>query len=324
MKCCELDFPSILAAWKHRWKGIVVSVVCFAVVGALCGGLYAQRGAAAAQGSAQPLETLETAPDLSVEDAYSLFQNDLERTYQNVNSYYTALAGSEFLTDEEQKAISDAQEELNSLYEEQIAPAREQMDRYGAIYVPAAFLSEQTASYEAQLAQVELNLISAKEAAETIRQMGAPALGTDSISNTYASLLSQAANYGSLLQSKTRIQFYLERLTTQQEEILDECQELLALQEEIAASLNEQIIALNTMADQHAAANHLSFLVSYDNEHVATVTLIHTHGTATAQDNFLLVFLFCTLTGLCVGLYFTVCLECGTWSLPWSKKKGRA
>ena len=282
------------------------------------GGLPQPRGAP------NRWETLENAPDLSVEDAYSLFQSDLERTYQNVNSYYTALAGSDFLTDEEQKAISDAQEELNSLYEEQIAPARERMGRYGAIYVPAAFLSEQTASYETQLAQVELNLISAKEAAETIRQMGAPALEMDSISNTYANLLSQAANYGSLLQNKACIQLYLERLTTQQEEILEECQELLALQTEIAASLNEQIIALNTLATQHAAANHLSFLVSYDNEHVATVTLNHTHGAATAQDNFLLVFLFCTLAGLCVGLYFAVCLECGTWSLPWSKKKERA
>ena len=321
MKCCELDFPSILAAWKHRWKGIVISAVCFAVVGALCGGLYAQRGAAPAQGSAQPLELLETAPDLSVEDAYSLFQSDLERTYQNVNSYYTALAGSEYLTGEEQSAIRDAQEELNSLYEEQIAPARELMNRYGAIYVPAAFLSEQTASYEAQLAQVELNLISAQEAAETIRQMGAPTLETDSISNTYANLLSQAANYGSLLQSKTRIQFYLERLTTQQGKILEECRELLALQKEIAESLNGQITALNTLAGQHAADHHLNFLVSYDSERVATVTLNHTHGAATAQDNFLLVFLFCTLAGLCVGLYFTACRECGAWALPWKKKE---
>lgn len=324
MKYCEVDFRSILAAWKHRWKGIIVSTICFAVVGALCGGLYAQKGTVAAQGSAQPLEAMEGVPDLSVKDAYSLFQNNLEQTYQNVNSYYTVLSGSEFLTDEEQEFIDDAQKELDSLYEEQIAPARELMNRYGAIYVPAAFLAEQTDSYEAQLAQVESNLISAKEAAETIRQMGAPALETDAISNTYASLLSQAANYGSLLQSEARIQFYLERLTTQQEEILEECRELLALQKEIAESLNGQITALNTLADQHAAAHHLNFLVSYDENHVATVTLNHTHGTVAAQDNFLLVFLLCTLTGLCVGLYFTVCRECGAWAVPWSKKKERA
>lgn len=320
MQYCEINFQTILLAIKHHWKLIIASTVCFAILGGIGGVIYIQRGNTPAQGSAQALEPVKESPDLTEEKAYSDFQSELELAYKNINSYYSAFQTSEFLTEDEQKEISAALEELGQLHTSLIQTSRAQMGRYGAIYVPTAFLPKLTSDYEAQLANIESSLIAVNEAVATVRSMGAPTFEQETITNTYASLLSQAADYGALLQSQAKIQFILERLTTEQDEIIRQCQQLRTMQQEAASALNEQITTLNSLVSRHAADNHLNFLVTYDVNREATITLNHTHRAATVQEDFVLVFLFCTMTGLCVGGYYAVCLEGGACIFPKKKK----
>lgn len=310
MKYCELDFKTILLAVKHRWKVIVASTACFAILGGVGGAIYTQQGDTQAQGNAQVLQEMDITQDLTQQTAYSLFQAELELVYRNINSYYTALQSAEFLTGDEAQEISVRLEELTRLNTEQIQAARAMMNRYGAIYVPTAFLPELVTDYQAQLDSVESSLIAAKEAAETVRAMGAPTYAEETITKNYSALLSTAANYGSLLQSQAKYQFYLERLINGRDEILDQCQQLRTMQQEAAEALNTQITALNQLAQAHASENHVNFLVAYDANKVATVTMNHTHRATTPQEDFVLILLFCTLTGLCAGAFFALCLEC--------------
>lgn len=319
MKYCELDFKTILMAVKHRWKVIVASTACFAILGGAGGAIYTQRGDTQAQGNAQVLQEMDTTQDLTQQTAYSLFQAELELVYRNINSYYTALQSSEFLTEEEAQKITVQLEELTRLNTEQIQDARARMNRYGAIYVPTAFLSELITDYQAQLDSVESSLIAAKEATETVRAMGAPTYAEETITQNYSALLSTAANYGPLLQSQAKYQFYLERLTNERDEVMEQCQQLRTIQREAAESLNAQVTALNQLAQAHASENHVNFLVTYDADEVATITMNHTHGATTAQEDFLLIILFCTMIGLCAGGYYAVSMECGAYVIPRKK-----
>lgn len=321
MKYCELDFKTILLAVKHHWKVIVASTACFAILGGVGGAIYTQRGDTQALGNAQVLQEMDTTQDLTQQAAYSLFQAELELVYRNISSYYTALQSSEFLTEEEAQEITVQQEELTLLNTEQIQAAQAMMNRYGSIYVPTAFLPELVTDYQAQLDSVESSLIAAKEAVETIRTMGAPTYAEDTITQNYSTLLSTAANYGPLLQSQAKYEFYLERLTNGKDEILEQCQQLRTMQQDAAEALNAQIVALNQLAQKHAEDNHINFLVTYDANKVATITINHTHKDTTAQEDFVLILLFCTLTGLCVGCYYAVSMQCGACTIPWKKKQ---
>ena len=117
------------------------------------------------------------------------------------------------------------------------------------------------------------------------------------------------------------MEYCLERMDTQKEEIINQCRELRAKQREAASALNQQVDLIQEMAQAHAQTNHVEFTVSYDNDNVATVTMTHTHRAVTVQETFLIILIFCALSGLCLGACYAICMEAGACKRLQKKKQ---
>lgn len=321
MKSTEINFHTIINGIKHGWKAILAGMVLFSILGAICGGLYAKRNAADNAGQAQPLTKLMQGPNMSDFNAFYTFQSELEQLVQNINNYYSVLIDSEFLTEQENEVLQQKMEKLEDIDTELVVSAKTDLNRYGAIYVPEEFLEQQRSLYQDQLADTDSSLLSANEAKETIRMMDAPTMESEDITALYTSLLSQAANYGPLLEKKAELEYCLERMDTQKEEIINQCRELRAKQREAASALNQQVDLIQEMAQAHAQTNHVEFTVSYDNDNVATVTMTHTHRAVTVQETFLIILIFCALSGLCLGACYAICMEAGACKRLQKKKQ---
>ena len=75
--------------------------------------------------------------------------------------------------------------------------------------------------------------------------------------------------------------------------------------------LMEQV---SEMADDLAQRMYLNISGTYDDDGVLTVDIVHMHTAVSAQENFQIIWLFCTLSGVCVGAFLALCREAGAFS----------
>lgn len=318
----EITFASLLGAVKHHWKLLLLTLVLFSAAGAATGWLYADREAAEAAGGADALKPLSVTAKADDMDYYTAYRSALTQSADNAQIYLNALLGLPGLTDEETAALTARQTELTDFSKRVLAPISTKLSAVDAIYVPESCLPALTAQYQNSLASVQRELIAAEAAAEIIKNMDAPATENETILSYYNSLLSSAYNYPSYLRDQAAYTLRLERLENDADAIRADCRALEAMEDEAAQTLDRLTEALSALADTLAKEHCLQLQTDYNEAGTLSMTVLHTHADASAQDNFLLMWLFCTLCSLCVGAFLAVCREAG--ALPRRKRGANA
>lgn len=307
MKSFPFSFQTLIMALRYQ-KKVFCTVVClFALVGCATGWFYAGRTAAGAMGSADLLVGVCTEELLPTVNYYSDCQNALTIAHSNASQYLKVVQSSD-LSPEQKKAADALSLRLTELDADLLAPIRTTLSLPTGIYVPEAFLDEYARSIEQQLFEVRLNLISEEAANELLKTMNPPDLSDEKILNTYNSLFSRASNYGIDLRR-------LEVLTQQtakladREALIADGQQLEQALEQAERVLNTLINDVNALASTVAAENFLSLRLTYDDASRMTAELTHTHDATLPQDNFLLMFVFCIMIGVFLGLFLSVAKE---------------
>lgn len=302
-----LSFQTVLGALRHQ-KKVFCAVVClFALLGGAAGWFYAGRASAAAEGSADRLAVARTEELLPSVTFYSDYQNALTIARSNVSQYLEVMQSSG-LSPEQKKAADALSLRLTELDAKLLSPIRTTLSLPTGIYVPEAFLDEYARSIEQQLLEVRLNLLSEEAANELLKTMNLPALSDEKILNTYNQLFSRASNYGTDL-------LRLDILTQQTAKLADR-EALIADGQQLEQALKQAERALDTLIDDVnafastvAAENFLDLRLTYDDTGRVTAELTHTHDAIPPQDNFLLMFIFCTMVGVFLALFLSVARE---------------
>lgn len=307
----EITFASFAGAVKHHWRLLLLTLVLFSAIGAGASYFYAERGAAELiyhADAARPVSFQDIRPESNY---YYVCQDALEKASSDLRAYLDSIASVSTLTEEDRAAISAQRKEIEDFEREQLAPLRKQLNGLDAIYVPERFLPVLIEDYESSLAATERNLISAAAAAEIVKGMAAPSVSDEASLSNYNALLSRAYNYTSYLQDLDAYRTRLERLKSEEDMIRADGREMARQQKAAADALNALGKRTAEFAEELAEKRLLNITVQYSADNALTVTASHTHSAATAQENFQIVWLFCTLSGLCVGAFLALCREAG-------------
>lgn len=310
----EISFQTLLKALRNHWKAYLLTVAFFCLLGAGAGWWYAPRAAVSGGWEVQALNAVDFSEIREDDEYYSNCNAALAAVYTNASQYLSTVSYDSTVTAEQQAALTSLRGQLNILKEEDYQPIPTALAAFNKLYLPEAARASEVESYEQKLAAAQLSLIQAEAAADLIRNMDAPDVGTDEINTTYAALLSQAQKYTLLLQ---QISQYEDRLRQLREDtdILDEnCREMDRMLNTAAKHLNSFLEDAAGLVEEIAAENNLIVSVAYgaagtDTANTATVTLTHTHRAASGEEAFAVMTLFCSLVGVCGGAFFTVCLE---------------
>ena len=86
--------------------------------------------------------------------------------------------------------------------------------------------------------------------------------------------------------------------------------EMKQLLTDATATWNALLTTLNEKANAIAKEANVIFNILPGEKDTVEFTLRHTHDTSSVQESFVLIVLFCILTGICVSLFFAVYREC--------------
>lgn len=316
MNVYAITFQTVLNAFRHQWKRILASVLLFTLLGGAAGFLFRNRGTAEAGGSAQPLNQVDFAQVPRTQDYYTDCLGLLKDTMTNLNNYIASVSANALPVAAQETGAqeTEAQEALDTLSREaavlqskRIALLQSVLEERGAVYAPEEYLDDMVDIYTRELASLQIDLIAAETAAETIRQMDAPDYDAG-FTGTYTNLLSQAANYGSLLKSQATTEKYLERLTNHMPEIRAECRRVERELETARGELNALLDRFVPLADELARELGLTFAPA-GTIGVVDITVTHSHRASSAGESFAVIVVFCVLVGLCFGVFLAVCRE---------------
>lgn len=307
MNVYSITFQTILNAFRHQWKRILVSILLFAMLGGTAGFFFRGRGTAEAGGSAQPLTRVDFAQVARTQDYYSGCLDLLTNTMSNLNSYIASVSANAAPSPERQETLAALRREAAVLQSSQITPLQSALREAGAIYAPEEYLDGLADRYAQELATLQMDLISAEAAAETIRQMDAPDYDGN-FTGSYATLLSQAVQYGTLLRTQAVTEKYLDELTNHMPEIRAECRRVEGELETAAEGLNALLDRFISLADELAKEAGLTFAPTGTSGRVE-ITVTHSHRASSAEESFAVIVVFCVLVGLCLGAFLAVCRE---------------
>lgn len=316
MNVYAITFQTVLSALRHQWKRILVSVLLFALLGGAAGFLFRGRGAAEAGGGARPLNQVDFAQVARTQDYYTGCLRLLTDTMDNLNNYITSVSANALPTAAQEVEAQEAEaletlkalsREAAALQSDRLTPLSGALYAAGAVYAPEEYLDNLAGRYARDLASIRMDLISAEAAMETLRQMDAPQYD-GSHSDSYTTLLSQAAQYGSLLRAQAVTEEQLEKLTNHMPEIRAECRRVERELEAARGELNALLDRFAPLADELAEEFGLTFTPA-GTSGVVDITVTHSHRASSAGESFAAIVVFCVLVGLCFGVFLAVCRE---------------
>lgn len=307
----EITFGSFTGAVKHHWKLILIFLLLFSLLGAGAGYLYAPHDTADIGGQADTLEAIDFRMIVEDGNFHANRRAALNLSCDQCSVYLNTLVGLSSLSSEQKEAILELQNRLSEFSTFSYAPISAKLSATDAIYVPDSYIPTLIEQCENNLAAVQHNLIASEQAVDLLKNMEAPSLENEDTLTYYNNLLKLAYNYGSYLQQQERYTNMLDALKKHTASVRTAGKEMTQMQDAAAEELNALIEDVNALATTLAQDHRLKFTATYDDKENLTVTTTHTHGEATAQDNFLIIWIFCTLVGLCSGAFLAVCKEAG-------------
>lgn len=322
MKTYTISAQTVFSAVRHQWKRILVIVLIFAVLGAGGGFLFANAGSSEVGGGgakALPKVDIET-----VVRSPAYFNDCLEELigcHKMLDCYLGLSSIVNTLPTEQVEPLLERLDVLNKekyIFQQIIlAPLQNTLEKRSAFYIPEEFLDDIADRYESRLASIEIELLSAEVAAETVRQMGVPGYfgevgydGSSVVINTYANLLMEAANYGDLLKSQAVLEEALRLLRDEPEQMYSESRRMEKELNEAAGELNTLLEEASKLANDIGKAANLIFSVEFGEETSSyRLAAMHTYRAVSLVESFAAIELFCVLVGIFVGAFFAVCRE---------------
>ena len=314
MREFEITFASFIGAVKHHWILMLSSLVLFSLLGAGTGYWHANRGSADADGDADALIRAEVTELTQDAEYYTNVQSTLNLAYQNACTYVKSITDIPSLTNDERLKLEKQLKALTLFEKEKLKPIADRLYAPDAVYVLDDYIPKLIETYENELVSVRRNLIVSEQAVKIIEAMDAPSVDNENSLANYNALLTQAYDYGNYLLQQEIYTERLEKLRNDANSISTSSREIGRLQKEAVRQLNQITEEISNEADALAKAHVLNIGTQYDSAGTLSVIVTHTHRAATPQDNFLIVWIFCTLTGMCVGAFLALCREAGAFS----------
>lgn len=324
MNVYSITFYTVLNSFRHQWKRILTSVLIFAGLGVGAGFLFRNWGMAEAGGSAQPLPPVDFAQVARTEEYYISCLNLIADNMGNLNDYISSVIANGIPTPERDtaqningipaserqsylKVLKELSREVAVLQSSRVTPLQSTLREAGAVYAPEEYLDDMADRYTRELATLQMDLISAEAATETVQQMDAPDYD-GSFSGSYSALLSLAAQYPTLLRNRAVTEKYLDELTNRMPEIRVECRQVERELEAVCGELNALLDRFAPLADEIARKAGLTFTPTGTSGRV-DITVTHAHRASSTQESFAVIVVFFVLVGLCLGVFFAVCRE---------------
>ncbi len=309
MKYEEFGAKTLFDALKHQWKFIIIVVLIFALVGVGAGVAFADKGAGEAAGEAEALPAVDNSTIKMNSNYYNAYYKLLKSSYDTAVAYQKGFVGKNNLTAQQKQDMTDVLLELEDYYVDVLSVIDKKFNAVGAVYIPANFYEQYTKDCEQNLETSRHKLEVAQIAAEMLATMDAPISQTDETLKNYDLILSTAA---SGLEQMQLVQIYEARLVTLQDKdaVAQAEAEMKQLLADATTEWNTLLKTFSEKANAIAKETNVIFNILPGEKDTVEFTLRHTHNTSSVQESFVLIVLFCTLTGICASLFFAVCREC--------------
>lgn len=305
----QITFSSLIRAVKHQWKVLLAALLVLSITGAGTGYWYAGHHTVSANGGADALKAGIADVSPADEQYFSDYYGILSLRRQNIQTYLDTLKGLTPLSDEDTASLKALQKEIDSVHKAYLSPISERLNAADELYIPDACIPKAIERYRNKLASLQRELPGAEAAAEIIKNMDAPVLEDDSTRTYYNALLTRAYNYTSYLIDRDKYSKYLEQLENDPDAVGANAREMAELEGQAAQELEQIEARASACAEELAQAKYLQIINTYSDDGTLSVTVNHTHGAASAQENFLVIWIFCTLCGICIGAFLAVCKE---------------
>ena len=308
MQYPEITFSTIICAFRNCWKVFCAVVLIFALLGIGAGFLFSDKLSSSALGKYQGPATLSFETIHYDTDYYSSCRQQLIVHHSDLETIVSRGLSESTLTDVQQQQLQEILEQLDDFEYDYLKPLAAKWSLPEAIYVPEEFLDDLVADYTIDRENTRTNLYAAEVAVDLIKSMDAPDVATEAINSTYNTLLSRASQYAQLQTNLQRYDTLLEQLQQNRDAVVAEGREMERQLEQAKDALNVIHESMERTLGQITTDNHLNIVAKYVGDDLQ-VTIDHTYATSSSREAFQIIVLFCTLTGVCVGLFGMVCLE---------------
>lgn len=342
MKAYSVTFQTLTDALKHQWKLFLAVVLSFAILGIAGGLLFAEQGSSeTGGGGADPLPDVDFQTVAYTPSYYNDCLQELLTSYRLLDSYINTVFSIELPENPSKEWLLERQTELTAeqriFQQTTLLPLQYTLEETGKIYVPAEFLDTLTSNYKSQLSTVQIDLLAAEAATETIRQMTSPvdiyvsesdssndesifvaASNTPmptSIVDSYTYLLDQAANYGRLLKTQATYEALLDQLQNERRQIQIKSSQVEQQLVEVAQDLNTLMAEVSQTAEEIGKTAYMHIRLD-QNVGGYTISVDHSYRPASIEESFAVIELFCVLVGICAGAFLAVCREAKRHPIP--------
>ena len=307
MQYPEITFSTILRAFQKRWKAFCAVVLIFVLLGVGAGLLFSDKLSSPASGGYQGPDSPSFESVRFDADYYSGCRQQLITYHSDLETIVSRGLSESTLTEVQQQQLQDILEQLDDFEYDYLSPLAAKWSLPGAIYAPEEFLDNLIADYTIDRENTRTNLYAAEVAVDLIKSMDAPDVATEAINSTYHTLLSRASQYAQLQTNLQRYDTLLEQLQQNRDAVVAEGREMERQLEKAKDALNTLREDVESVLGQIATDNNLNIAAKYVGDELQ-VTIDHTYAISSSQEAFQILILFCTLTGVCVGVFSVVCL----------------
>lgn len=305
MKYSEITLQSLAQGLKRQWILVVLSIVLFAAIGAGASILWSDQLSAEGSGSVAPLAMEPIEMDEIEQNYYRTYYAQLQQHSENLHEYLRRTMLDHTITSEQSEALNTAMDAIMKYQKTVLEPIDEKLSDTSTIYIPKELYQETLRDYEKQYANCQEALLISESAVDLLKSMGALTSTDATINETYATLLAQAARYGSLQVDLQHNAAILDQLKNQPQLIRSQSEELELQLEEAQTALDTLGEETHSLLQEVAETNHLDLAATPTAEELV-VTVSHTNRPATAQEAMMAMMVFCGLVGLAAGMYFAV------------------
>lgn len=308
MKYQELNFQMIGLAILHRWKTIACTVAVFLVLGVVSSFLFADRTSAEGSGSA-PEWIPVSFEDVDVELEYYIdCYTKLSEESSALFTYVDTVRLDNTLTEEQSQRLQSLCEEITDYQKESLHEISKVFSASDAYYIPTELRQDAVDRYTQLKDDTQREMVKAENAMTLIQAIGGLTSTNEEINSTYASLLSQAAQYGQLQLNLEKYENILDRLENDFARVQADSKKMKSMLEQAAAELDALGTDCYQSVQEIALENHLNISTSADGTELK-VRINHTNRPVTEQEAFAAFMLFFGLVGICAGGFFALWKE---------------
>lgn len=305
----DITFRTLLSALRHRWKFLLIFIAACLLAGVACGFLFADRASAEGSGGAPQWQSVDFESVTLDLNYYSNCYTSLSQKSGTLYTYVNSVCLDTTMTEDQYQCLLSLCKEITEYQEKVLTEISKDLSALDAFYIPSSLRQDAVQEYTWLRDSTRDQMVKAENAMALLQSIGGLTSTNEDINATYASLLSQAAEYGQLQLNLEKYEKILDRLENDYTRVQADSWKMKSQLEQAAADLNELGQECYQTVQEIAVENHLDITAS-ENGKELTVSIDHTNRPATRQEAFLAFVLFFGLVGVGVGGYAALWQEC--------------